>query len=99
VSLNRSEQRLYDYVEANIDERQFWQYKVRKIAAGEPDPAGAALAIESELWRYYVERAGVVPLLRDVGDREGLRRVSMRNLAEHLIRSWVPPKASGKGAP
>jgi hypothetical protein len=96
VSLNRSEQQIYEYIEANRDERHFWEYKVRDFASKFTDLSAAAMAIESELWRYYVERAGVVPALKRQVEREGLRRVSMRNLAEYLLRLWVAPRPAKK---
>jgi hypothetical protein len=42
------------------------------------------------LWRYYVERSAVVSDFKQIAEREGLRRVSFRNLAEFLLRMWVP---------
>jgi hypothetical protein len=92
VSLNRTEQRVFDYILGHPEERQYWQNKVQSIAAGLPDPHAAALRIEAELWRYYTERSGVVPALRDHARHEGPGRTSMKNLAEHLHRLWVAPK-------
>jgi len=91
VSLNRSEQQLFEYIMANREERQFWEYKVRGFAAKAPDRAEAVQRIESELWRYWVERSSVVPIFKQFAEREGLRRISQKNLAEQLLRSWVPP--------
>lgn len=99
VSLNRSEQQIFDYIETNRDERQFWEYKVRDFAAKFTDLSEAGTHLDGELWRYYVERAGVVPALKRVVEREGLRRVSMRNLADYLIRLWVEPRPKKKTDP
>jgi len=90
VSLNRSEQQLFEYIESNRDERQFWEYKVRGFNAQSALRSEAARLIEGELWRYYKERAGVVPKFKQLAEREGLLRVSMLNLAEYLLRVWVP---------
>jgi len=92
VSLNRSEQQLFEYIEANREERQFWEQKVRGFDAKLPDRAAAARAIESELWRYYIERSAVVPRFKQAAEREGLRRISLLNLAEYLLRRWAPPR-------
>lgn len=92
VSLNRSEQQIYEYIEANREERHFWEYKVRGYASKSPELSEAARQIEGELWRYYLERSAVVPDFKRIAEREGLRRVSFRNLAEYLLRLWVPPR-------
>ena len=92
VSLNRSEQQIFEYIETNRDERHFWEYKVRDFASKFADLSEAASLIESELWRYYVERSGVVPELKRMAEREGLHRMSMRNLADYLLRLWVEPR-------
>ena len=96
MSLNRNEQRLFEYIEANRDERHFWEYKVRGFDAKLPDRAEAVRIIERELWRYYVERSAIVPKFKLVAESEGLRRVSMQNLAEYLMRLWVPPQVVKK---
>jgi hypothetical protein len=92
VSLNRSEQRLLDYVEKHPDERQYWMHKVRADAAGCTNDHEAASLLEPELWRYYVERSSVVPVFVEAARRDGLRRTSMRNLAEYLLRIWAPSR-------
>lgn len=90
VSLNRSEQLTFDYVQSQPEERRFWVDKVRATGAS-ADPHAAAARLDAELWEYYRERAGVVPKFREMAAREGLARVSMRNLAELLLRLWGPP--------
>lgn len=92
MSLNRIEQRLFDYIQGHAEERHFWQQKVHRNAAGAADQHAAATRLEADLWHYYRERSGVVPGLRDVAQREGLARTSMKNLAEHLLRLWVAPR-------
>ena len=99
VSLNRTEQRIFDYIQGHADERHYWQNKVQSISAGLPDPHAAALRIEPELWRYYTERSGVVPVLREHARHEGAARTSMKNLAEHLLRLWVAPKPKAPAPP
>ena len=62
MSLNRFEQRIFDYWQGHRDERQFWQEKVRGIVKAENDDHAAAARLDGEFWRYYVERSGVVPV-------------------------------------
>ena len=99
MSLNRSEQRLFDYVQRHAEERHHWTAKVQKLAAAEPDPHVAARSLEGELWRYYEERSTHVPALRDAARLEGQQRTSMKNLAEHLLRLWVAPKPKKPAGP
>lgn len=98
MSLNRNEQRVFDYIQSHAEERQYWLGKVQNFDAAIPDPHVAATKLETELWRYYQERSEVVREFREVAQREGLQRTSMRNLAEYLLRLWSPPKAK-KSAP
>lgn len=88
MSLNRSEQRIFDYWESHPDEKRFWQSKVTSLAAED----GAVLRLEGELWRYYLERAAVAEPFRSAVGREGSARTSMRNLAELLLRLWIAPR-------
>jgi len=92
MSLNRSEQMLYDYVQGQTEERQHWQNKVRVLVAQSPDIAGAVARIDSELWRYYLERSEVAPVFVAAARKYGLKRTSMKNLAEYLIRLWTEPR-------
>lgn len=94
MSLNRSEQRVYDYFQSQADERHFWQTKVQKIARDMSDGRSAEVRLlETELWRYYLERSEVAAPFREAARHEGLQRTSMKNLAELLLRLWVePPK-------
>ena len=98
MSLNRYEQTLFDYWIKEPDERRHWQ---AKVAATIHQPAGTgdtARRLERELWDYFSERAGHVPQFRNL-NADGLRRVSLLNLAEHVLRLWGPlPKAKKKGA-
>jgi len=92
VSLNRTEQRVFDYIQGHAEERHYWQNKVQSIAAALVEPHAAAHRLESELWHYYKERSAVVRDFRDAVAREGLARTSMKNLAEHFLRLWVAPR-------
>jgi hypothetical protein len=94
MSLNKSEQRLFDYVQRHAEERHYWETKVREAAA-RLEPAEASVALDAELWRYLEERASVV---REFGEYRGAKRVSLRNLAEHLLRLWVEPRVKKKSA-
>lgn len=99
MSLNRCEQRVFEYWERHRDERQFWQEKVRAAAKMTPDPHGVATQLEGDLWRYYLERSGVVKEFRDAAAHEGLQRTSMKNLAELLIRLWTEPRPKKPAPP
>jgi len=92
MSLNRSEQMVFDYLLGNPEERQFWQGKVQKTLAATADEHAAAIRLDAELWRYFEERSAVAAPFRDVARREGVHRTSMRNLAEHLLRLWTAPR-------
>lgn len=83
---------VFDYLQGHPDERQYWQGKVRAAVRAGPDNHVAADRLQSDLWAYVVERSAVVEPFRSSAQREGLRRTSMRNLAEHLIRLWTEPR-------
>jgi len=96
VSLNRSEQMIYDYLHGHPEERHFWQEKVRSAVKNSADDHIAADRLQGDLWAYYVERSAVAEPFRDTVRREGLQRTSMRNLAEYLIRLWTAPRPKPK---
>lgn len=59
--------------------------------------------LEIQLWEYFRERSSVVPEFKDLAQKQGLARTSMKNLAEFLIRLWAParpkrPTAQGNPA-
>jgi hypothetical protein len=90
MSLNRYEQAVFIYWEQQPDERRHWQAKVVEATRGVGLPVEAARALERELWSYFVERSANVPALRSLGVA-ATQRVSLLNLAEHIIRLWGPP--------
>jgi hypothetical protein len=90
MSLNRYEQALFDYWERHPDERRHWHTKVSGATRTAGAPGEVARSLERELWEHFVERSPHVPSLRELGAM-GLPRVSLLNLAEHLIRLWGPP--------
>ncbi|HEY5080173.1 MAG TPA: hypothetical protein VII43_10005 [Opitutaceae bacterium] len=92
MSLNRSEQGLFDYINRHPEERQYIQDKVRAISAASASAEAAVGRIDSELWRYFEERSSVVPEFREAARVYGLRRTSMKNLAEYLVRIWTEPR-------
>ena len=92
MSLNASEQMIFDYVQRHPDERQYWVQKVQKTCAEAVDDYASALSLEPELWRYFEERSSVASPFKEAAARQGLRRTSMRNLAEHLVRLWTAPR-------
>ncbi len=96
MSLNRYEQTLFDYWERQVDELRHWQGKTMDAARSRPLPGEAARALERELWEYFTERSPHVPALREL-NVGGVRRVSLQNLAELMLRLWGPvPKPKAK---
>ncbi|GAB1489376.1 hypothetical protein MASR2M8_18290 [Opitutaceae bacterium] len=91
MSLNRSEQLVFDYLQANPEEKSHWIEKT-KAAGRLTDPHEASSSLADALWSYYEERAVVAAPFKDRVRHEGLQRTSMRNLAELLLRLWAPPK-------
>jgi hypothetical protein len=92
MSLNRSEQILYDYMQSKHEERQFWQSKVQSIVTPSADLGEAIARIDGELWRYYLERSEVAPVFKEAVRAWGTKRTSMKNLAEYLVRVWTEPR-------
>jgi hypothetical protein len=92
MSLNRSEQALFDYIKGHPDERQYFQDKVHALVRANDEAPVAVARIDSELWRYYEERSSVVPAFKEAARMYGPKRISMKNLAELLVRLWVEPK-------
>ncbi len=92
MSLNRCEQRVFDYVQDHPEERQFWVGKVQTIARGSRDDASTVAQLEPALWDYYKERSAVAAPFKEAARIEGLQRTSMKNLAELLLRLWVEPR-------
>jgi len=86
MSLNRYEQAIFDYLQQQPDERRHWMTKVAALSRAQP-AIEAARPLERELWDYLVERREQVPPLRALG-LGGLPRVSLLNLAEHLLKIW-----------
>lgn len=99
MSLNRYEQTVFDYLGCNPDELRHWQMKVVETTGQSREAGAVSRGLERELWQYFEERALHTPVFRQlvVG---GVRRVSLQNLAEHLIRLWGPaPKAKRSAIP
>ena len=69
MSLNASEQMIFNYVQAHPDERHYWTEKVQKTSAGALDDFEAARSLEVDLWRYFEERSAVVSPFKDVARR------------------------------
>ena len=99
MSLNRGEQRVFDYFQSHKEERQFWQEKVRGVAKQAADQHAAAARLDGELWRYFEERSAVAAPFKEAARLEGLQRMSMKNLAELLLRLWTEPPARKKPSP
>lgn len=96
MSLNRCEQRVYDYLQGHSDERQYWQAKVSAMSRATPDDYEAAAKLDRELWDYYEERSRVVEPFRSAVQHEGRQRTSMKSLAELMLRLWTAPRAKKK---
>lgn len=99
MSLNRCEQRVFDYLQHHPEERHYWQGKFQSVTKATPDEHVAAARLEAELWRYYEERSAVASPFKEAARIEGLQRTSMRNLAELLLRLWIEPKPKKKTPP
>ena len=100
MSLNKIEQGLFDYMAQNPEEGRHWKSKVRGLAGRAGATGATARELERELWEYFSERARHVARLRDLNPG-GLRRVSLQNLSEYLLRLYgppVPPKPAGHRA-
>jgi hypothetical protein len=92
VSLNRYEQTLYDYVKSHPDERQYWQDKVRALLVESGDPSRGISRLDAELWRYFQERSAVSAAFGVAERGAPSGRISMKNLAELLVRLWTEPR-------
>jgi hypothetical protein len=92
MSLNRTEQLIFDYVNGRSEERHYWKSKVQKIAAASPGAAEASLRVDSDLWRYFLERSEIAQEFKAAAKLYGTKRTSLRNLAEYLIRLWTEPR-------
>ncbi len=102
MSLNRSEQRVFDYLQRHPDERHHWQGKFQQILWDIGDERLAVDFVEPQLWKYYLERSSAVKSFQEAAASEGLARTSMKNLAELLMRLWFEPQPKKKpvdGAP
>lgn len=99
MSLNRSEQRVYDYLQEHAEERQFWVSKVHSIWRRSGDDAAAVMQLEGELWLYYKERSAVASPFKEAARSEGVQRTSMKNLAELFLRLWIEPKPKKTTSP
>lgn len=98
MSLNRYEQAIFDYWERQPDEQRHWHAKVAEVTRRPGAAAEVARGLERELWAYARERSAHVASLREL--QAGDRRVSLLNLAEHLVRLWGPapkPKRPSSG--
>lgn len=99
MSLNPCEQRVFDYLQRHPDERHYWQAKFHRLSKEVLDERIGIEQVEPELWRYYVERSSVASPFKEAVAIEGLRRTSMKNLAELLMRLWTEPRPKKKVIP
>lgn len=96
MSLNRCEQRIYDYLQCHPEERQHWQGKFQSAAKFFSNELQVVERMEPELWRYFEERSAVAEPFKSAARLEGVQRTSMKNLAELLLRLWTEPKPKKK---
>jgi hypothetical protein len=89
MSLNKYEQTLFDYIDRHAEERRYWHAKIQEATRCSGDRGCVARDLEREMWDYYRERSQQVPVLRDLNS-DGLKRVSLLNLTEYLLRVWGP---------
>jgi hypothetical protein len=87
MSLNRYEQAVFDYWQKQPEERRHWESKVVMATKGVVDPGQVARQLERDLWEYFLERSAYVAALREL-NAGGVRRVSLLNLAEYVLRLW-----------
>ena len=99
MSLNRCEQRVFDYLQRHLDERQYWQGKFQRLSKAAANEQIAIEQVEPELWQYYKERSAVASPFKEAAATEGLRRTSMKNLAELLMRLWIEPRPKKSPSP
>ena len=99
MSLNAAEQMVFDYVQSHPEERHYWVEKVRTTLARAGDEHFAAAQLAQDLWRYYEERSAVAQPFKSLAQREGVRRTSRKNLAEHLVRLGTPPRRKKPAPP
>ena len=90
MSLNKYEQTLFEYIDRHTEERRFWHGKLHEVAGRVGNGGEAVRELEREMWDYYTERSQHIPALREL-NTGGLRRVSLLNLTEYLLRVWGPP--------
>lgn len=90
MSLNRYEQIIFNYWQTEPDELQFWKTKVIAASAMVAAPGETARDLERELWDYFAERSQHVARFKEL-NMGGIRRVSLLNLAEYVLRLWGPP--------
>ena len=96
MSLNRFEQRVFDYLQSHPEERHHWQQKLQSVVKAAGDDHVAVVRLEPELWRYYEERSAVASPFKEAARHEGLQRTSMKNLAELLVRLWTESRPKKK---
>jgi hypothetical protein len=96
MSLNRCEQRVFDYLQSHPEERHYWQGKLQAATKAMDSEGVAVNRLAEDLWYYYEERSAVASPFREAVASEGLRRTSMKNLAELLLRLWTEPRPKPK---
>lgn len=99
MSLNAAEQMVFDYVQSHPEERHYWVAKVQSTLVRTNDEHVASAELAQDLWSYFEERSAAASPFRELAARQGVRRTSMRNLAEYLLRLWTEPRPKKRNAP
>ena len=81
---------MFNYWQSQPDELNHWKNKIVLAAKASLGPGQVARSLERDLWDYFVERSQHVPVFRDL-NAGSVRRVSLLNLAEYVLRLWGPP--------
>jgi len=78
---------MFNYWQAQPDELNHWKTKVEAVTKASLGPGEVARSLERDLWDYFVERSQHVAVFRDL-NAGSVRRVSLLNLAEYVLRLW-----------
>lgn len=96
MSLNHTEETLFEYLRSHAEERHYWEAKVQAAMGKSSDSHAVSTSLALELWQYLEERSRSVPVLCEAGPREPGARISLRNLAEYMMRIWGPIRVANR---
>ena len=90
MSLNRYENIMMDYLESHAEEKRYWEARVLEIDRRGGRRESKVLDLNSLLWEYFEERSRFESPFRELVIHEGVKKISMLNLSEYLLRMWTP---------